>query len=427
MSRYAMLASAALAMAACVSPAQAQNGPAVAGTAAMPMDAMQHVHPAPADPHDQASGDRPPRAKLSHASMPSASAHDMRHMHDMPPTPTTEAAPAAGATSPQAHAMHLMHDEAPARTAEDAPPMQATSPRDEPAAPPVHAMHHSHGMSTRPPAEDAPAARADEAPAGNTHDMQHMHGMPSTSAERPMSHTMGPMQGGRAPADARDPDYSDGIDLRATHGLGSAMHAERFGSVRLNQLEAFRGMHENGSQWELQASYGSDRDKLWLRSEGEQGDGRLRDADLEVLWSHAVAPFWDTQLGLRQDLGEGPDRRWAAFGVQGLAPYWFELELTGYVGPAGRTAARLRAEYELLLTQRLVLQPEFEANAYGKADPARGTGSGLADASLGLRLRYEIRREFAPYAGLVWTRRFGAGAAEGRTERRWVAGVRLWF
>ncbi|HET6804322.1 MAG TPA: copper resistance protein B, partial [Frateuria sp.] len=134
-----------------------------------------------------------------------------------------------------------------------------------------------------------------------------------------------------------------------------------------------------------------------------------------------------TQLGVRTDTGEGPDRQWVAFGIQGLAPYWFELEATGYVGPAGRTAARLRADYELLFTQRLILQPEFELDAYGKADPARGLGSGLADASLGLRLRYELRREVAPYVGGVWIRRFGASADQGRgrLEWQWVAGVRI--
>lgn len=148
---------------------------------------------------------------------------------------------------------------------------------------------------------------------------------------------------------------------------------------------------------------------------------------------HTVATFWSTQLGVRADGGEGPHRQWAAFGIQGLAPYWFELEATGYVGPSGRTAARFRAEYELLFTQRLILQPEFEANAYGSSDRARRLGSGLSDTSLGLRLRYEFHRQFAPYVGVVWTRRWGGtadfarNAGQGRFNRQWVAGVRIWF
>ncbi|EQD70574.1 Copper resistance B precursor, partial [mine drainage metagenome] len=138
--------------------------------------------------------------------------------------------------------------------------------------------------------------------------------------------------------------------------------------------------------------------------------------------------FWDSTLGVRHDFGNGPGRNWAAFGVQGLAPYWFDIEATGYVGAGGRTAARFKAEYELLITQRLILQPEFEANLYGKPDPAWRLGSGLSDASLGLRLRYEIRREFAPYIGVVWQRVFGGTAdlrrAEGNpcsTGRSWPA------
>jgi copper resistance protein B len=116
--------------------------------------------------------------------------------------------------------------------------------------------------------------------------------------------------------------------------------------------------------------------------------------------------------------------------VQGLAPYWFEVEATAYVGEQGRTALRLRAEYELLLTQRLILQPEFEANLYGKSDPARDVADGLSDFEFGLRLRYEIRREFAPYVGVVWVRRFGdSGALSMRAgaDTELVAGLRVWF
>jgi len=334
-------------------------------------------------------------------------------------------------------------------------------------APVVHAQHlpasaSSTAMGAMPgmdhdamPGMDMPATHADatpdpqETPAADQHAMHGstpmqpphqgardpamQHTSPSPTDVMP-PHAMGPMQGGSPPPDARDPDYSDGVGMGSMHGIGMAMEDHpKLAFLRIDQLEAFRDAQGNGQQWEIEGGYGNNRDRLWMRSEGERSDGRLQEANVELLWQHAVAAFWDTQLGLRTDLGDGPDRHWAAFGIQGLAPYWFELEATGYVGATGRTAARLRAKYELLFTQRLVLQPELELNAYGKADPARGTGSGLSDASLGLRLRYEIRREVAPYVGLVWTRRFGGTADLARVRgetlfaRQWVAGIRIVF
>ena len=215
---------------------------------------------------------------------------------------------------------------------------------------------------------------------------------------------------------------------------------------KLDQFEHAHGDDENSTAWEAEAWIGRDFDKLWLRTEGERQSGGT-DARIEAFWDHAFASYWDWQLGVRHDFGSGPQqplwaipgprgtgaparRDWAAFGVQGLAPYWFELEATAYVGEQGRTAIRLRAEYELLLTQRLILQPEFEANLYGKSDPARGVTDGLSDFDFGLRLRYEIRREFAPYLGVVWARRFGDSdlmAGHAGSDTRLVAGLRVWF
>ena len=263
---------------------------------------------------------------------------------------------------------------------------------------------------------------------GATIPAQHRHVPATDHPSAPMHHDMGPMQGGSPPPHARDPDYSDGVRTPPMHGIDMAMGDDpRFATLHVDRLETVHASRGGGQQWEVQGGYGDSRDKLWLRSEGERSGGRLEAADIELLWQHAVAAFWDTRLGVRSDTGGGPGRQWVAFGVQGLAPYWFELEATGYVGPGGRTAARLRADYELLFTQRLVLQPELELNAYGKADPARGLGSGLSDVALGLRLRYEIRREVAPYVGGVWMRRFGGTAEHGRSgfEWQWVAGVRI--
>jgi len=151
------------------------------------------------------------------------------------------------------------------------------------------------------------------------------------------------------------------------------------------------------------------------------------------LWDHIATPWWSTRLGVRSDSGEGPARNWIAFGVAGLAPGFVGLEATAYVGDGGRTALRLSTEYDLLLTQRLVLQPQLELNAYGKDDPERLVGAGLSDLEVGLRLRYEFRREIAPYLGVSWSYQFGEtadlaeAAGEDPDEFSFIAGVRIWF
>lgn len=296
-------------------------------------------------------------------------------------------------------------------------------------------MTHDPAAQVRPATQAGQVAPASASSTGTdmgSMDMPTMPGM--VHGQSHGMHVMPPMrmQGGTAPSDARSGDYSDGIGYGGMAGM-DMRDAEPLGMLRLDRLEAFRGLHGNGQAWELDGWYGTDTDKLRLRSEGEREGGRLDADDIEALWSHAVAPYWDTQLGMRHDFGDGPSRQWLAVGVQGLAPYWFELEATAYAGPSGRTAARLRADYELLFTQRLILQPELEANLYGKADPVRRIGSGLSDVSFGLRLRYEIRREFAPYLGVVWMRRFGSTAGFARDQhqpvfdRQFVAGLRVWF
>jgi len=195
---------------------------------------------------------------------------------------------------------------------------------------------------------------------------------------------------------------------------------------------AYDRNEQTSLQWDGQFWIGRDLNKLWIKSEGDRLNGST-DAKIEAFWSHTISPFWDLQLGARRDFGTGPKRNWAAFGVQGVAPYGIETEITGYVGGSGRTALALKAEYDLLLTQRLILTPEIEASLYGKNDEARGVGSGLSDASFSLRLRYEVTREFAPYVGVSFGRKFGktasyaSEAGESRSERAILAGVRIWF
>jgi copper resistance protein B len=185
--------------------------------------------------------------------------------------------------------------------------------------------------------------------------------------------------------------------------------------------------------WDLTGWIGGDIDRLWIRSEGERVNGKTEDAEIQALWGHAISPWWDVVTGVRQDFKPGAPQTWAALGLQGMALYNFETEATAFIGEGGQTAARLEGDYDILLTNRLILQPTAELNVYGKNDPQRGIGSGLSNTEAGLRLRYEIRREFAPYIGVTWNRTYGktadyaADEGEDRSEARLVVGVRLWF
>ncbi len=185
--------------------------------------------------------------------------------------------------------------------------------------------------------------------------------------------------------------------------------------------------------WDAQGWIGKDLKKLWFKTEGERVDGETEDFEVQALLDRAIAPYWDFQVGWRGDFRPKPRRDWLAIGVQGLAPYFFEVDAAFFVSDSGRTSARLDAEYEMLFTQRLILTPEIEINLFGRDDSAVGVGSGLSDIEAGLRLRYEIRREFAPYVGVNWWRKFGGtadfarAAGEDAQDAQVVAGIRAWF
>jgi len=240
------------------------------------------------------------------------------------------------------------------------------------------------------------------------------------------------MQGGDPPPDARDPDYSDGLQ----HGPMGDMDMDddaKYLYVLFDNLEYRHGDDGNAKAMDAQAWHGGDRDKLWFKIDGEHSDGSLGATRIEALWNRSIATHWGVQGGLRHDVGDGPTRDWLAIGIQGLAPYWFDVEATAYLGQSGRTALRLETEYELMLAQRLVLQPDVEASLHGKDDPGRGIGSGLSDIDVGLRLRYEVSRKFAPYVGVVWSRKFGTtadyarDAGEAIQDTQLVAGFHFWF
>jgi len=202
-----------------------------------------------------------------------------------------------------------------------------------------------------------------------------------------------------------------------------------------DQLEFRDSDEDNPFILEGQFWLGHDLEKLWIKTEFESVDGETKEAELQALYSKAIAPYWDFQVGVRRDfeLDSLPGRSWGVIGFQGLAPYYFEVDTALFIGESGRTALRLEAEYELLFTQRLILTPEIEVNFYGQNDEIARMGSGLSDVELGLRLRYEIRREFAPYIGLNWSKKFGNSANFSRldgldvSDTEFVLGFRAWF
>ena len=344
-------------------------------------------------------------------------------------------------------------------------------------APPAHAQHAGHAQEASPPActhehaamghctlpagearkTDADACTPEHAAMGHCT-------LPAASAEAdactPEHATMGHCTPATAPPDDDCPPEHAAMGHCAPAGRGlqaprepippvtEADRAAAFPALRhegmshgtavysrvtFNRLEAWDADHGTGQAWEGSASIGGDVQRLWLRSEGEREGGRTASSDLEVLYGRGVTAWWDVVAGVKHDFRPASSQTWAALGVQGMAPYFFGISATAYLGESGRLAAALEVEYEMLLTNRLVLQPMLELEFNGRDDPRRHVGRGLGKAETGLRLRYEVTRRFAPYVGVVHERTFGGTAdyhvAEGEPARdtRLVAGVRIWF
>ncbi|MEX0645115.1 MAG: copper resistance protein B [Parvularculaceae bacterium] len=224
--------------------------------------------------------------------------------------------------------------------------------------------------------------------------------------------------------------------------MATARHMLRMhhGDANVYYVEGDRFEYQTGEGdplflWDAQGFWGGDLNKLWIKSEGELrfDIGEVEDAELQALWSRAIGGYFDLQAGMRHDFAGGPDRNYAVFGVQGLAPYLFEIDAAAFVSGHGDVTARIEVEYELLFTQRLILQPRTELNFAAQDVAALAIGSGLSSAELGARLRYEIRRDFAPYIGIAWTRDVGRTADITRSmgakpgDFSFVAGVRFWF
>jgi len=206
------------------------------------------------------------------------------------------------------------------------------------------------------------------------------------------------------------------------------------GMLMLNRSEVQFSDGEETGVWDADAWYGGDINKVWLKTEGDYSfdAAEFGDAEVQLLWSHAVSRYFDLQAGLRYDF-EPDGLAHAVLGFQGLAPYWFDVDGAAFLSQDGDLTADFEAEYELRLTQRLILQPRLKATLSAQDIPERNLGSGLTEMQAGLRLRYEVRREFAPYVGVEHRRSFGTTAdriegAGGRSdETRLLIGLRAWF
>lgn len=210
--------------------------------------------------------------------------------------------------------------------------------------------------------------------------------------------------------------------------------AQTFGFVMFNLAEYQPRRGQDGLRWDGEGWYGGDINRFTIKTEGEGrfGEG-LDEAEVQVLYSRAIDPYFNAQVGIRQDLGRGARRTYATMGFEGLAPYWFDVEGALFLSDKGDVLGRLEGYYDQRLTQRLILQPRVELNFAAQDLPSSRVGAGLSTAEAGLRLRYEIKRQFAPYIGMSWERkvgqtgRYARADGEDATSAGLVAGIRFWF
>ncbi|AVX23946.1 copper resistance protein B [Pseudomonas syringae pv. atrofaciens] len=264
---------------------------------------------------------------------------------------------------------------------------------------------------------------------GMDHGSHEMH-MDASDSEDATSTQTAPTQSRTPIPPITDADRAAVYTSHAGHQVHDSAINSYFLADKLEWQDANDG---SALAWDLSGWIGGDIDRLLLRSEGERTNGKTEEAEIQALWGHSISPWWDVVAGARQDFKPGAPQTWAAFGLQGQAISDLDIEATAFIGEAGQTAARLEADYDLQLTSNLVLQPTAELNFYGKNDPQRGNGSGLSTSEFGLRLRYEITPQFAPYVGVSWDRSYGKTADYAREDdedtqdARLVVGVRTWF
>lgn len=264
------------------------------------------------------------------------------------------------------------------------------------------------------------------APVADPHAGHDMSAPPAEEAPPPPQATQGPRH-------AADAIWGADAMAAARQTLKSENSGMITSVVIIDRLEARTANGEEKYLWDAQGWYGGDLDKLWLKSEGEGSfDGPLESAEIQALWSHAIGPFFDLQAGARYDL-EPTGGGYAVLGVQGLAPYMFEVDAALFLSDRGDVTARVEAEYDQKLTQRLILQPRAEIELSAQNVPELGIGAGLTKAEIGLRLRYEIVREFAPYVGVEYEAKTGKTADFARLDGEdpdgvvFLVGIKAWF
>ena len=285
--------------------------------------------------------------------------------------------------------------------------------------------HHADHRSEAPPPAPPP-------PGPDHSQMDHGHaGHAAAPAATPISEAPPPPEALSGPLHAADAAIGPEM-AKARDDLGRDMGGMGLSWFQVDRLETRAHQGKDSYLWDLQGFTGGDIDKLWLKSEGEGAFGEHPEvAEFQALWSHAVDPWWDLQIGLRQDFA-GSDRTHAVIGLQGLAPYEFEIDAALFVSTKGDVTARIEIELDQRITQRLILQPRGELALAAQDVPVLGIGAGLDHAELGLRLRYEVSRQLAPYVGIEHERKFGQSARYARTvgeqadATSMVAGLRVW-
>jgi copper resistance protein B len=215
-------------------------------------------------------------------------------------------------------------------------------------------------------------------------------------------------------------------DPNSAAPFGAPMDDQQpFVHAQLDQFELRAGDGVGSFRWDGEAWAGTDTNRLVIKSEGFVTAGVMEDGDHELLYGHPISTHFDLQAGVRYDLDALPSRGWAAVGIEGLAPYFIKVSATAYASDGGHFAAKVTGSCEELLTQRLILEPQVELNAYSRPDATREVAAGVSDIDAGLRLRYEVRRKFAPYLGVTYERLLlNAGHTHGL---RAAAGFRIWF
>lgn len=301
----------------------------------------------------------------------------------------------------------------------------------------LHAFAATCMLAFAPPLAAQTAAPASDPHTG--HDMSTMPGMDMGAApEQASGGTALPAGNAAAPPPPTD-HYADRIfppaemarvrdALSREHGRGT------FHQILFNLAEYQPRKGGDGYRWDGEAWFGGDINRLTLKSEGEgAARGGVDHAEIQALYARAIDPYWNLQAGVRHDIRPRPSRTYATIGVEGLAPYMVEVEGALFLSDKGDLLARAEAWYDQRITQRLMLQPRVELNFAAQNVPRDRIGSGLSNAELGLRLRYEIRREFAPYIGISYDRKVGDTARYARQDGESahatsvVIGIRTWF